>query len=1027
MTLLISMGLAAVAAAGTTTEAGADPASLPAGVSHAVDYAGEIAPILEQHCVECHGADKQKAGLRLDTAGGLRLGGDGGAVIAAGEPTESVLFRVVSGLDPDRVMPPKGEGLNDAELALLRGWIEQGAALPETSAEQERLESDHWSFRPIASPVPPKVPGDWTRNAIDQFIQARLDAEGVKPAPEADKLTLLRRLHLDLTGLPPTLDEIERFNEDESEFAYERAVSRLLASPHFGERWGRYWLDIARYADSDGYEKDTGRPWAWRYRHWVIEALNRDLPYDQFIVEQIAGDLLPDPDQEQLVATGFHRNTLTNKEGGVDQEEFRVKQVVDRTNTTGAAILGLTMACAECHTHKYDPITQREYFQMYSFFNTSIEKNIPAPLTEETEYYKRAKAESDQRITEARKAIEHYLPSIESKVESWAKAQDVPEKRWDVLNPVSYVSAGGAEFDELDDRSLLLRKANPDADEYIVVARSREQGIESLRLECLTHERLEMNGPGRAENGNFVLGELRVFAAPLDRPHEAKPVKLKAHSATFEQGDYPLAQAVDGDPQTGWAIYRGDDTNADITATFTIDEPLDYPNGVLLRFEFDHRYGRQHNVGRFRLSVASLAPEALPYPDDVHAALLTPTEEWTQEQRALLAEYYKREDPMLAELQGKLDALREAAPQPPDTMAQVLVQNPDPPVTRVHLRGDFMSPGAEVSPGVPSVLPPVEAREGGEPDRLDFARWMVSPENPLTARVTADRVWRKLFGYGRVRTPHDFGVRGEEPTHPELLDWLATKFMNDMGWSTKELIRAIVTSSTYRQSSDVRPELVDRDPKNLLVARQNRFRVEAEIIRDLFLAASGLLHDPIGGPSIRPPLPEGFADLGYANSVKYPESPAPDKYRRGMYIWFQRTIAYPMLMTFDCPDSNVTNLNRARSNTPLQALTLLNDPVFVECAQHLAKRMMQEAPETTAERVRWAFRLCLAREPSKMELARLVRLLEEQAAFFAEHAPEEAERLASVQPETIDETALAAAHVVLARAIMNLDEFVTRE
>jgi len=848
---------------------------LPPPASRQIDFERDIQPIFEDRCITCHSGEAQKGGLRLDSRDAL-LGGDSGLVIDPGKSADSLLVRTVAGLEPDKIMPPKGDRLTAEQISLLRAWIDQGARWPEDAEGGSAVKSDHWAFQPRVRPRVPQIqnPKSKIQNPIDAFILARLGKEGVAPSPPTDKHTLIRRLSLDLIGLPPTPADVDEFVRDERPDAYEGLVDRLLASPHFGERWARHWLDQARYADSDGYEKDTGRPFAYRWRDWVIDAINRDLPFDQFTIEQLAGDLLPDATLQQKIATGFHRNTLTNNEGGVDQEEFRVKAIVDRVNTTCTVWLGLTMGCCQCHTHKYDPLTQREFYQLFAFFNPSNEVDLPAPLPGDAERYAAAKQSFDAahaKLVEARTKRETELAAKQTEWEATAKV---------------------------------------------------EAGSEIASI---------------------------------------------------------LAVAIDGR---------------------------------------------------------------------------------TDKQREQLAAHIRSQDAEWTKLKKAEDDHAKKSPKPDDSKAPTLAEPTSKPrETHLLVRGDFLRPGTKVAPVTPAVLhrwqTPAE-----EPARLAFAKWLVSRDNPLTARVEVNRVWQRLFGRGLVNTLDDFGTRGERPSHPELLDWLASEFVEgghgdtetrghgdddsprhrvsasprpgQRPWSRKQLIKLIVTSATYRQSSQARPELNERDPQNVWLARQNRLRLEAEVIRDCALAASGLLNPAIGGPSVRPPQPAGVSELTYAGGAKWPESTGPDRYRRGLYIWFQRTSPYPMLMTFDSPDGNVCTVKRERSNTPLQALTLLNDTAFVECAQALGRRLIADQPAASpglppvAERIRHAVRLCVGRDPTESELSLLADLHADLSAGYANNS-EAATKLAGKSPPTGISPQELAAWVAFARTMLNLDEFYTRE
>ncbi len=1007
-----------------------------------VDFVRDIQPILAQHCISCHGPDMQEGGLRLHIRKAAFDGGDSGPVIVPGKVDNSKLITLVTvGNDEGLTMPPETP-LAAEQVALLKRWISEGAVWPKNAAQDDTVKSDHWSFQPISRPVPPEVLGtDWVQNPIDRFVLSRLEAEGFKPSPEADRTTLLRRVYLDVLGVPPTPAEVEAFLSDRQVGAYERAVDRLLAAPAYGERWARHWLDLARYADSDGYEKDLGRPHAWRYRHWVIDALNENLPFDRFTIEQLAGDLLPEANIERKVATGFHRNTLTNREGGVDREEDRVKQTVDRTNTTGAVWMGLTVGCAQCHTHKYDPLTQREYYGLYAFFNSLQEVDLPAPLRQDGEdEYRRAKEDWDLRLAMLKTKIDHaakeQLPARQLAWEADALAQ--AGSGWQVLQAVQAVSANGATLEIQPDGIIWVTGETPASDRYTLTFATSQPGITGLRLEALADPKLPGGGPGRVSHGNFVLSEVRATIRTAEGG-DAKVVRFQQASADFSQGkngaEWPVAAAIDGDLKTGWAISP--EMGKDHVAVFEITDDVEIARGSQLVIELDQQYGSQHTLGKFRVSVTTATRPVRQggLPDSVVQALQVAGEKRTAAQHKAIADYYRGIDPPLARLDAELAALQKAEPKRKDgSMAQTLADLTTPRTTRVLLRGDFLQPGPEVVPHTPAVLPPLKkVSEGaGQPNRLDLANWIVDPENPLTARVTVNRIWQRYFGQGIVESSHDFGTQGDRPTHPELLDWLASEFMGS-GWDLKALHRTIVTSATYRQSSAARPELRQRDPYNKLLARQNRLRVQAEIVRDLALAASGLLEPRVGGESVRPPQPADIAALGYAGSVKWPVSTGADRYRRGLYTFFQRTVPYPMYMDFDSPDSNEVCTRRERSNTPLAALTLQNDPVFVECTQALARRIVAEPlsqgdlQHACADRINRAFLMTLARRPAPNERDVVMQLLRDVENYLSSQ-PNETKALAGTLPRPVNASDLElATWAVVGRTLLNLDEFITRE
>jgi hypothetical protein len=949
----------------------------------------------------------------------------------------------------------------------------------------------HWSFVPPKRPAPPVVQNSaWICNPIDAFILAPLEKEKTQPSSAADRWTLIRRLSLDLRGLPPSAEEVEAFIKDQRPDAYEQLVDGLLASPHFGERWGRHWLDLARYADSDGYEKDSPRPYAYLFRDWVIDAINRDLPFDEFSIEQLAGDLLPNATEEKKIGTGFHRNTLTNKEGGVDQEEFRCKATVDRVSTTGTVWLGLTVGCAECHNHKYDPISQREFYQLYAFFNNASEKDIPAPRPDELAKYNQQKLTWDHEQARRREALNHYLATeAVAKQADWEGTLVLPRERWTVLKPAPVSATGGATLRVQSDQSVrTASKVSAGETTYSVEVKTLPDGITGFRLE-VWEESVTNKAPARGKNEKLVFSEFTVqvrppsgleassnksndgpnlgtstakseiqnlkskidqsllglagldkVTVPTNQDQEIQAIQLPGliplqnASADHASKGRPVEGVIDGNLKTSWAIDPPLDTRH--LATFETKEDLNLPEGSSLIFRLHQPSSGSNTISHFRISATHSPRPFQPslIPDSIVSILEITGAQRTEPQKAELAAYFRDKiDPGVQKLRQQLTEHAKAQPKFPETKAQAFVENEQPRKTQIHIRGDFLRKGDEVLPLTPAVLPPFQARPkaGGasalseRPDRLDLARWLFDPANPLTARVAVNRVWYHLFGRGLVTSMDDFGKRGERPSHPELLDWLATEFPK-LGWSRKALIKLIVTSAAYRQSSHLRPDLAERDPNNIWLARQNRFRLEAENVRDACLAVGGLLNSTLGGPPIRPQLPADIAALGYANSVKWKESEGTDRYRRGLYIFFQRTVPYPMLTTFDAPDSNATCTRRERSNTPLQALTLLNDPVFFECAQALGHRMAHVPGATLESKIRRGFSTCLSREPTAEETERLAKLYQEFLRA-AQSNLEQAGRVAGITRTESSNVAEVAALIGVGRIILNLDEFVTRE
>lgn len=1006
-----------------------DVGALPPAVDLDVDFVRDVEPILRQACHSCHGAKRQRAGLRLDVAAEALRGGDSGMAIVPGKSGESALIHRVAGLDPKTIMPPKGTPLTAEQVGVLRAWIDAGAVWSKRDGDDTRLVSDHWAFQKIDEPSVPTVAAEqWVKNVVDTFVLSRLEKESIEPSPPASRATLLRRLSLDLTGLPPTSKEVTRFLADDGANAYERVVDRLLSSPYFGERWGRYWLDLARYADSDGYEKDRIRPHAWRYRNWVIEAINADQPFDEFTLHQLAGDLLDAPTREKKIATGFHRNTLTNTEGGTDQEEFRVKATVDRTNTTGSVWLGLTVGCAQCHSHKYDPISQRDYYELFAFFNTVKEVNIPAPLGSEMRAYRQKKAVYDAELAKLHAAVEAVsADDLAPRQARWQKHAGTLAE-WEVLKPQKVTSRReGVTTEVKEDASVLVGGNNPSNNYLTVSATTPLKKIVALRLEALTDGSLPKNGPGRSPDGEFVLTgfEVSVAAASSDAEKEGEATRVALYGAAAEASAPSTlpSDAYDGDSGTGWSPPPRDGSAAAKPAkiVFEITEPLEFETGTRLIVTVRTEKGSTKTLGRFRLSAISAPPDGRVVPATIRAILAREGDKRSTAESKQLANFYRDVDSEIIQLRRIVEEFERTAPPEPETEAQTLAEHTPRRKTHVLTRGDFLRPDAEVGADTLSVLPPMMGH-GEMPDRLDLVNWLMDPENPLTARVAVNRIWHRLFGRGLVATPEDFGTRGEKPSHPELLDWLAGEYRR-RGWGMKSLIRLIVLSSTYRQSSDSRPELQEVDSQNRLLARQNRYRLQAEAVRDVFLASSGLLSHSIGGRSIRPPLPSGVRELLYAGSMKWPESEGHDRYRRGLYIFFQRTVPYPMLMTFDAPDSNVSCVRRQSSNTPLQALTLLNDPVFFECAQALGLRVLREAAVDLDTRIEHLFLVTVGRRPQVAELDAVRKLHAELLALSRIDAEETAKLVGAAQ---VDDPALAAVWITLARMTLNLDETISR-
>jgi mono/diheme cytochrome c family protein len=1017
-----SAGLALVAAFGWSVFSAETRAAPP------VDFKRDILPIFEGRCYECHGPQKDKGGLRFDKRSTVFGGSDSGKpVIVPGQSGASPLFQHVTSMDPDTRMPPKGERLSEAQIAALKSWIDAGADWPESATPEKQ----HWAYVHPGFPTPPAVKAaQGLRNAIDHFVLARLEKEKLKPSPEADRAVLLRRVSLDLTGLPPTLDEVEAFLVDKSPEAYERAVNRLLASPAYGERWARPWLDLARYADTQGYEKDNRRT-MWPYRDWVIQALNDNLRFDQFTIEQLAGDLLPDATQEQKVATGFHRNTMTNTEGGTDNEEFRYEAVVDRINTTFATWLGTTFNCAQCHNHKYDPFSTVEYYRIMAFLNHTAD----ADADDERPTMKVFKPGQKEQLKELRDAEQAAGKELNDAVSTplFAQAQVEWETKiarehtaWETLDPTEFKSEGGATLRKNNTKSIVAEGVNPTNDTYVVTAAAGAGRVTGIRLEALE------TGPekalGRHANGGFVLRQFDLSVKPGGADSD-RPARWKSVSANFSQKDFDVTNLLTGKGD-GWAVATFEEKNrVRRSAYFALAEPLDLPEGGTLTFTLRHSHKHPGaNLRRFRL-YATRSEEVGPptkLPDDVRAVLAVTPDQRDEKQRDKLRDYFKSIAPALKPQREALAAAKKAADEfdAKIPVTSVMVELDKPRETHRHVRGAYLTKAEVVTPGTPASL------HSFAPflptNRLGFARWLVDTNNPLTARVIMNRFWEQYFGRGIVETVEEFGKQGEPPSHPELLDWLAAEFMRT-GWDLKAMHKTIVMSATYRQTSKVSPELLERDPNNRLLARGPRVRLEAEMLRDQMLAVSGLLSRKMGGPSVMPPQPDGVWQVVYSGD-KWETSKGEDKYRRGLYTFWRRTAPHPAMVSFDAPSREFCVLRRNRSNTPLQALTTLNDPAAIEAAQAIARRVAAFPGTDARARAALAFRLVLARAPQPKEVDRLVALFQSELAAFKQDSTA-AGKMAfgeTSQPPAEADAAELAAWTVVANVLLNLDETITK-
>jgi hypothetical protein len=1016
-----------------------------AGSAQQTDFARDVQPIFERSCSRCHGAAQQSGQLRLDSKESVLHGGASHGVVKPGDAENSTLYQRVAGIGPEARMP-LGSELPDAEIALLKRWIEQGAPWPDELSTAAPAPEEHWAF---VAPVRPALPAvqdkSWVRNPIDRFVLAKLESEGLKPSPEADAVTLLRRASLDVVGLPPTVEEVDAFQPKD----YGKAVDRLLASPHYGERWGRVWLDAARYADSDGFEKDKPRE-VWFYRDWVVNALNRDMGYDEFIVDQLAGDLLPNATQAERVATGFLRNSMINEEGGIDPEQFRMEAMFDRVDAVGKAILGLTIQCAQCHNHKFDPIKQSEYYQILAFLNNSNE----SVATVFTPPQQRKREETLAAIRSAEDELMAAHPDWPQRMAAWEEQSKADLANWEVIRPmVRDISTGGQKYTPLEDGSFLAQGYAPTKHRVEMTWETAEQDIAAMRLELLMHPDLPRGGPGRSIYGTGALSEFEVEIAPASDPEKREKVKIVEATADFNapeaelQAPYidksgkrrvtgPIAFAVDGEKDTAWGIDAGPGRrNQPRKAVFRFEKPIGFAGGSVITIYLSQQHGgwnsddnQNNNLGRVRLSAASdAAAHADPVPAEVREILAVAASARSPEQQRKAFSYWRTTVPEWQAANDKIEALW--AQHPEGTTQLVLNERDVPRETHILQRGDFLKPGAQVQPGVPAFLNPLPE---GPPNRLTFARWLTDRESPTTARVIVNRIWQSYFGQGIVDTPEDLGTRATDPVYGDLLDWLAVELM-EHDWSLKHVNRLILESATYRQSSEATPELISRDPYNTLLARGPRFRVDAEIVRDIALQASGLLNPAMGGPPVYPEAPAFLflPPVSYGPKV-WNTSTDENRYRRAIYTFRYRSLPYPMLDAFDAPKGDASCTRRSRSNTPLQALTTLNEPMYLEAARALAFQALEEGGSDVRQQISYAFRRCVARTPSPRELDELATFLSHQEQRYEAREINPWEMLgtnpgfqnhlpAGASPEK------AAAWTALSRVLLNLDETITKE